>query len=191
MPAAAPKTIIGNIVSAKASHITNDAARIYGSLWKSKKINGVVIASEKRIPDGGSRNATFITAEWSLPGRILVKELNGRLVEYVPDANGEDIVAEPSTEGTVIDAPVAQATAVHALPEPIIESTVQAGNESDDSATIADPPSPPPINPPVVRPAPAHVLIPIPPPAPPDAPAPNPTDAAPATISPYCSSCAQ
>ena len=55
MPIVPPKTIIGNNVSAKASQITNDAARIYGSLWKVKRINGVVIASEKRIPDGGTR----------------------------------------------------------------------------------------------------------------------------------------
>ena len=138
-----------------------------------------MIASEKRIPDGGSRNATFITAEWSLPGRILVKELNGRLVEYVPEATGAEIVAAWLREGTIVDSPVAHAAAVHAVPEPIIESTVQAGNESDDSDTIADPPSPPPINPPVVRPAPAPTLIPIPPPNPPDEPAPNPIDAAP------------
>ena len=179
MPIVPPKTIIGNNVSAKASQITNDAARIYGSLWKVKRINGVVIASEKRIPDGGTRNATFITAEWSLPGRILIKELNGRLVEYVPDANGEEIVAEPLPEGDTIDAPVAYAAAVHAVPEPVIESTVQARNESTDPPTPPDPPAPPPANPPVVEHTTVHALIPVPVTTPPDAPAPNSTDVTP------------
>ena len=66
MPAQLPKMIVGNTVSTKASHITNDAARIYGSLWKMKKLNGVVIACDIRIPKGGTRNATFITVEWFL-----------------------------------------------------------------------------------------------------------------------------
>ena len=73
-----------NTVSTKASHIINDAARIYGSLWKTKKVNDVVIACDKSIPEVGTHNATFITVEWDLPGRVVVKELNGRVIEYVP-----------------------------------------------------------------------------------------------------------
>ena len=73
MPAQLPKTIMGKTVSTKASHTTNDAARIYGSLWKTKKVNGVVIACDIRIPKVGTRNATFITVEWVLPGRVVVK----------------------------------------------------------------------------------------------------------------------
>ena len=79
-----PKTILGDTVSTKKYHITNDAARIYGSLWKMKKVNGVVIACERQIPEGGTRNATFINVEWVLPGRVVVKELNGRVIQYVP-----------------------------------------------------------------------------------------------------------
>ena len=78
MPTAQPKTIIGNRICAKASHITHIVALIYGSLWKMKKVNGGIIASKKRVPEGSTRNATFVTAEWSLPGRIVVKELNSR-----------------------------------------------------------------------------------------------------------------
>ena len=73
MLAQIPKTIVGNTVSTKVSHITNDAAHIYGFLWKTKKVNGVVIACDRGIPDGGTRNATFITVEWVLPGRVVVK----------------------------------------------------------------------------------------------------------------------
>ena len=73
MPAQLPKTIVGNTVSTKASRVTNDAARIYGSLCKTKKVNGVVIACDRQIPEGGTRNATFITVEWVLPGRVVVK----------------------------------------------------------------------------------------------------------------------
>ena len=79
MPAQLPKTIVGNTVSKKASHINNDAARIYISFWKMKKINGVVIACDRRIPKGGTRNVTFITVEWVLSGRAVTKELNGRV----------------------------------------------------------------------------------------------------------------
>ena len=77
MPVVPPKIIVGKNVLAKSSHVTNDAACIYELLWKSKKLNGVVIASEKRVPDGGTHNVTFITVEWSLLGRIIMKELNG------------------------------------------------------------------------------------------------------------------
>ena len=63
MPVQLPKTIVGNTLSMEASHITNDADPIYGSLWKTKNVNGVVIACDRRIPEGGTRNATFITVE--------------------------------------------------------------------------------------------------------------------------------
>ena len=78
MPVTLPKTIVGNIVIAKALHITNNTAYICGSLWKSKKIKGVVIACARRIPDSSSCNATLIAVEWSLPGCVVLKELNGR-----------------------------------------------------------------------------------------------------------------
>ena len=68
MPAVPPKTVVGNTVSAKTSHSTNDADHIYGPLWKLKLIKGVVIAFDKRVPEGSTRNATFITVEWSIPG---------------------------------------------------------------------------------------------------------------------------
>ena len=121
MPATQPKTIIGNRICAKASHITNDAARIYGSLWKAKKINGIVTACEKRVPEGSTRNATFVTAEWSLPGRIIVKELNSRLVQYIPDEDGSEIVAIPQPADAIVDVPNA-ANATHAVPEPLIDN---------------------------------------------------------------------
>ena len=63
MPAELHNMIVGNTVSTKASHVTNDAARVYGSLWKTKKVNGVVIACHRRISEGSTRNATFITVE--------------------------------------------------------------------------------------------------------------------------------
>ena len=47
---------------------------------KTKKVNGVVIACDRKIPEGGTRNATFIIVEWVLPGRVVVKESNGRVI---------------------------------------------------------------------------------------------------------------
>ena len=102
MPAQLPKTIVGNTVSTKASHITNDAARIYGLLWKTNNVNGVVIACDRRIPEGGTHNATFITVEWVLPGRVVVKELNGRVIEYVPGIEAV-VVAVPVRPDANVD----------------------------------------------------------------------------------------
>ena len=49
-----------------------------------KKVNGVVSACDIRFPEGSTRNATFITVEWVLTGHVVLKELNGRLIEYMP-----------------------------------------------------------------------------------------------------------
>ena len=90
--------------------------------------------------------------EWKPPDQILVKELDGRLVEYVPNTDEEEIFAEALPEGTIVDEPVVHAAAVHTLPDPIVESKVQAEHENEDNATITDSPPPPPVNPPVVHP---------------------------------------
>ena len=108
-----PKTVVGNNVTTKASNVTHDACRIFGSLWKTKKIPGKVIASDKRIPDGSTRNATYITAEWTLPGRVVVKELNGRLVEYMPPS---DEVADVAVVAAVAPDAIINATADPILP---------------------------------------------------------------------------
>ena len=55
-----------------------------------KKVNGVVSACDIRIPEGSTRNATFITIEWVLPRGVVVKDLNGIVSEYVP---GIEVVA--------------------------------------------------------------------------------------------------
>jgi len=95
-------------------------------------------------------------------------------VDYVSDEDGEAILAEPLPEGAIVDAPDAHATVVHALSEPIVQSTVPARNESEDRSTTATPPASPPVPPPVPRPVPVHAVIPTPPPASPNAPSPNP-----------------
>ena len=46
-------------------------------------ISGEVIASDKRIPVDSTQNVTYTTVEWTLYRRVGVKELIGRLVEYV------------------------------------------------------------------------------------------------------------
>ena len=72
-----------------------------------------MIASDKRIPDGSTRNATYITAEWTLPGRVVVKELNGRLVEYMPPG---DEVADVAVVAAVAPDEIINATADPILP---------------------------------------------------------------------------
>ena len=125
-----------------------------------------MIASEKPVPDGGTRNATFITVEWSLPGCVVIRELNGRVVQYIFDEEEEELVDEPLPEGTLVNVSNATVTVVHALSDLIVDSIVPAGNGSDDSSVTTTPPIPPPAPPPV-------------PPTTPDTPAPNPTDVPP------------
>ena len=129
-------------MSANAFHVTNDAARIYGSLWKTKKINGVIIACDKRVPVGSTRSATFVTVEWSLPGRVELKELSSRLVTYVPNAEPEavDEVAPPGDVDNIDD--TAGSVGVAAAPVQGVE--LPQGFEFPSlPSPIRHPPSPP------------------------------------------------
>ena len=80
-----PRLVIHNRVNTKASLVTKDAARIYGSQWKTKLIEGKVTKVDKRIPEGKSRSATYIEVDWELPGRVIRKELNSRVVVRVKE----------------------------------------------------------------------------------------------------------
>ena len=129
-----PKSVVGNNVTTKASHVTHNACRIFGSLWKTKKVPGIVISLEKRIPDGSSRNVTFITVEWTLPGRVVLKELNGRLVEFVP----------PSVEVPSVEVAVAPDTRIAAsienISEIILPSNIPVPNPIS-TLQVIDPPT--------------------------------------------------
>ena len=97
------KIVVGNTLSADANHVTNDAARTYGSLWKTKKVNGLITSCKKRVHVGSTRNATFVICEWNLPGRVVLKELSSRLVAHVPNAEPEEIgeIVPPGDEDTI------------------------------------------------------------------------------------------
>jgi len=143
-----PKILVENNVTTKASYITHDACRIFGSLWKTKKIPGKVIASEKRIPAGSTRNATFITVELTLPGRIVLKELNRRLVEYTP----------PSYEVYVaIDVVAAPDATIDAITDPIPTAHTDVLRPISTSQTIYPPPT---TAPPILPNAPAPLPMP-------------------------------
>ena len=81
---------MGRKVTTNASYLTHDALRIFGSVWKSKKVLGKVIRLDKRKPIRSTRNVTFITCDWTFPRCVITKELNRRLIKYIPP--GEDIV---------------------------------------------------------------------------------------------------
>ena len=119
MVAVPSKTIVRNKVMTKASNLSNDAARIFLSVWKSKKIPGKVLRLDKGKPNGSTRNATFITCKWILPGRVITKELNGRSVEYVPPGKDVVPVAVAIAPGAAID------TDAHNVPNTRV-STAQA-----------------------------------------------------------------
>ena len=164
MPVAIPKTVVGNTVSANASLVTNDAVCIHRSLWKNKKINGVIIACDKRVPVGSTRNATFVTVEWSLPGRVLLKELSSRLVTYVPNAEPEavDQVAPPGDVDNIDDtagsvgvaaAPVQGIELTHGVDIPSLQSPIwhcpspPTFLSTPPSPSLGSPPSPVPREP--------------------------------------------
>ena len=178
MPAQLPKTIVGDTVSTKDSHIIKDAAHIYGSLWETKKVNGKVIACDRSIPEGGTRNATFITVDLFLPGRVVVRELNGRVIECVPGIEVV-VVAVPVCPDANVDVvanaiPLINPDAPAVVDIPI--STPQViGGPLPENVLETSPPSPPP--PPSLPPSPPSSphLLPIPNIAPPPLqPLPNP-----------------
>ena len=132
MPRQAPKSVVGTKITILARHITHDAARIYGSVWKTKKIEGTVVASQKRVPPGGSRNTTFITGDWALPGRNVIKEVNGRLVELLETAGAASApLAAPAVAGGA--APPAAAA-----PAPPTTPTHWRDNQLDAHGIIQD-----------------------------------------------------
>ena len=128
-----------------------------------------MIVSVKRVPDGSNRNVIFVTAEWILPGCIVVIELNARLVKYVIDEDGNEIEAEPHPDDVRVDAPD-NTNAVHVVTEPMTANQAPAA-ESEIPPTPPSSTIPPPLNMPIhVLP---HVLPHVPPlvhPNPPNAP---------------------
>ena len=165
MPAQLPKTIVGNTVSTKASHVTNDAARIYGLLWKNNKVNGVVIACDRRIIEGSTRNATFITVEWVLTGHVVLKELNGRVIEYVPgiEAVVVAVTVRPDTHFYVVSnaIPLINPDAPAVVDIPIVTPQVIGGPLPETFLEkYPSSPPPPPYLPPSPTSPPPSLLIP-------------------------------
>ena len=63
-----------------------------------------MITCDRRIPKGSTRNATFITMGCVLPGRVVVKEFNGSVIEYVPgiEAVADTVPVRPDANVDVI-----------------------------------------------------------------------------------------
>ena len=101
MPTRAPKKISRSMVITKVSHVTHDSSPIFGSFWKTKLVTRKVLSSDKRVPSGAARSVTFITAEWNLPGQVVIKELNGSVLAYVPPLKEEEVVTVVATAAHV------------------------------------------------------------------------------------------
>ena len=88
------RMVVGGLVHAKACHVTCDAEckRRYGSLFKTKLVNGVVTMVETVTPANKKRVVTMITASYTFGGgEIKVQKLNSRSVKagHVPATNVE------------------------------------------------------------------------------------------------------
>jgi hypothetical protein len=93
-----PRTIIGALVSAKACHVTSEAEchRCYGARMKEKRVVGIVVASSTRVPEGGRRASTFITARYTFGGGVVrQKVLNARSVKLWDGTGDNDGIPEP------------------------------------------------------------------------------------------------
>ena len=84
-PTLDPRRVAGNIVHAKAIHVTNlaECARRYGSKKKTKKLRGVV--QNVIICNEGGRTRTNIVATYQLVGNVeKTMTLNSRSVVAGP-----------------------------------------------------------------------------------------------------------
>ena len=123
-----------------------------------------MIACDRWIPEGSTRNATFITVEGVLPGRVILKELNVRVIKYVPGIEAVavavpvrpdenvDVVANSiplinPNDPVVVDIPIATTQVIGGpLPETVLETSPPS-----PSPPPSLPPSPPlpPLSPPI------------------------------------------
>ena len=95
-PTSDPRRIVGNIVHAKAIHVTNiaECARRYGSKKKSKKLRGVV--QNVIFSRGSGRRNTNIVATYQLGGNVeKTVTLNSRAVIAGPPPEDAEAIAPP------------------------------------------------------------------------------------------------
>ena len=67
-------------IATKKWLVTHNLVQIYSAKWKMKLIVGNVFRSESQINSGKVHHATFIGADWKLPGYFVRKELESRTV---------------------------------------------------------------------------------------------------------------
>ena len=78
-----PRKVVGNVVLAKACHITSDAEckRLYGSNWNTKMVQGTIVRAYQHTNISNRRYCWFVVANYELTaGRIKEKELAMRNV---------------------------------------------------------------------------------------------------------------
>ena len=123
-----PRQQIGNAVHTRASLVTSAAEckRLYGSLWKSKKLNGTVVSVEVSMDSG--RRQTSITADWLIQDRIKRHAL--KLVNMKSGEAPEDVTADVADEQAVQnESPDLQLTDVNTPPIPAIGNNTPIGVE--------------------------------------------------------------
>ena len=84
-----PRKVIGNVVQTKAMYVTHlsECHRRFGSLAKTKVLEGVVTNVENITNPGTNRTSTWIHANWIIdPNTIKSKAINIRSVTYVVPA---------------------------------------------------------------------------------------------------------
>ena len=139
-----PRRVIGNIVSCKATQVTNlhECQRRYGSLAKTKMLEGVVLEVHTERNNITLRQQTYIEADWNLGnGRTKRVKVHLRFIMAAQiAAPPETTVDEPPPPEEIQQQPVAE------IPEiPVVVVAVQVPpTEPPTENVIPEPPTPDP-----------------------------------------------
>jgi len=141
------RLVIGNAVQTRAKLVTSDAEcrRLYGSLWKTKVVSGIVRGVEKPLRNG--RRQTLVTADWNLQERV--KRVTLLLVNVKPPASQNDTETgaavtegainepEPESIGNISEVPVVTVTDTPPSTTPSTRGVTQ-GDDDAAPKTVAN-----------------------------------------------------
>ena len=130
------RMVVGGSVHAKACHVTCDAEckRRYGSLFKTKLVNGVVTMVETVAPANNKRAVTMITASYTFGGgETKVQTLNSSSVKagHVPATNVERIEPVTGLGTQIVQAPNESATTAPDVNEPAVGPPLDCNDDAN------------------------------------------------------------
>ena len=136
-----PRRIVGSMVEVKACHVTNlaECSRCYGSISKTKRVQGVMTHVEVVKSATTNRTTTFVTAAYDLGGTtIRPSRLNIHSVKAVPPST---VTAVTTAAGTLLGSTDGDSTTMEVSMQPTATlPTLEAlsnANTSFEQPTVA------------------------------------------------------